>query len=109
MLLDGIKCIITIPEDKRRRAQNMIDLLLSKRKANVKELEKLAGFLNFLNKAIVPGRAFTRRMYAKFTTVKGRLKAHHHIMLDKEFKEDCKVWKTFFRRRNGKFHLMPIH
>ena len=95
MLLDGIKCIITIPEDKRRRAQNMIDLLLSKRKATVKELEKLAGFLNFLNKAIVTGRAFTRCMYTKFITVKGRLKAHHHIMLDKEFKEDCKVWKTF--------------
>ena len=95
MLLDGIKCIITIPEDKRLRAQNMLELILSKRKATVKELEKLAGFLNFLNKAIVLGRAFTRCMYAKFMTVKGRLKAHHHVTLDREFKEDCKVWKTF--------------
>ena len=95
MLLDGIKCIITIPQEKRRRAQNMLDLILSKRKATVKDLEKLAGFLNFLNKAIMPGRAFTRRMYAKFTSTKEKLKSHHHITLDKEFKADCKVWTSF--------------
>ena len=52
------------------------------------------GILNFLNKAIVPGRAFTRMMYKKLTVTNAageKLKQHHHVTIDK----DCKVWKGF--------------
>ena len=63
----------------------------NKKKSTLKDLEKLAGFLNFLSRAIVPGQTFTRRMYTKFTGL-DKLKPHHHIKLDKEFKEDCKIW-----------------
>ena len=91
ILLDGNRLILTVPEEKRCRATNMINQILSKRKVTVKDIEKLAGFLNFLNKAIVPGHAFMRCMYAKFAIQKIRLKPHHHITLDSEFKEDCRV------------------
>ena len=88
---------MTVPEDKRTKAINMLNLMLSKKKVTVKDMEKLVGFLNFLNKAVVPGRAFTRRMYAKFTSQKFKLglRGHHHVKLDKEFKEDCRVWVEF--------------
>ena len=43
----------------------------------------------------MPGRAFTRRMYAKFKVVKDKLKPHHHITLDREFEEDCRMWLEF--------------
>ena len=95
ILLDGNKFLLTIPEDKRLKALNMLDLMITKRKAKVKEMEQLTGYLNFLNKAIVPGRAFTRRMYAKFSATKQVLRAYHHVTLDREFKEDCRIWKTF--------------
>ena len=54
------------------------------------------------NRAIVPGRSFTRRMYAKFlgsNLIKGEkmLKAHHHVKLDREFKLDCQMWKFFLQ------------
>ena len=55
----------------------------------------MTGFLNFLNRAIVPGRAFMRRMYAKFTGLDKKLKPHHHIKVDTEFKSDCKMWLQF--------------
>ena len=89
----------------------MLDYLLGKRKATVGELERLAGFLNFLNKAVVLGRTFTRRMYAKFLNVINvgtkidpptvryataqKLRSYHHVHLDREFKSDCEMWKVF--------------
>ena len=68
----------------------------------MKDLQSLAGLLNFLNKAIYPGRAFTRCMYSKFAPLVSndcrgvtKLLPHHHISLDKEFQEDCKMWLSF--------------
>ena len=52
-----------------------------------------------LNRVIVPGRAFMRRMYAKLKChTKGKqLKQHHHVWLDAEFIQDCKVWQWFLQ------------
>ena len=58
-LLDGNKCIITIPEEKRMKATKMLELMVTRKKSTVKDLEALTGYLNFLNRAIVPRRAFT--------------------------------------------------
>ena len=66
ILLDGESHILSIPEEKRIRAVNLLKLFIDKREATVKELQKLSGYLNFLTRVIVPGRTFTRRMYVKF-------------------------------------------
>ena len=90
----------------------MIEKLLVKGKATVKELQQLCGYLNFLTQAIFPGRMFTCRMYSKYSNIaklpglkchrhvipiqsKPRLRQHHHICLDKEFRLDCEVWQHF--------------
>ena len=108
---------MAIPEEKRNRAVATLNGFIDHKKATVKELQQLCGYLNFLNRAVVPGRAFTRRMYAKFsqsidfsdsglrhprsTDKLGdqhetwKLKDHHHVRLDAEFKLDCKVWLEF--------------
>ena len=104
ILLDGRNFVLSIPLEKRKKAETVLQLMLSRSKAMVKELQALCGFLNFLGRAIFPGRVFTRRMYAKFgniVTNKGKLmtqyklKPHHHVRLDAEFKRDCKVWLDF--------------
>ena len=59
ILLDGEHHILIIPEEKRIRAINELQSVLGKKKATIKELQQLTGLLNFLNKAIVLGRAFT--------------------------------------------------
>ena len=53
--------------------------------------------LNFLGKAIVPGRAFTRRFYSYGNP---EMKAHHHIAVDRDLKNDLKVWKSFLTHPN---------
>ena len=116
MLLDGETHAIAVPEDKRIKALNMVTRFAEKRKAMVHELQQLAGTLNFLNRAIVPGRPFMRRMYSKYVHIEGlqtngsatmgtlkktvKLKQHHHVRVDAEFRNDCKVWKTFLEHQS---------
>ena len=100
-----------VPEEKCLKVTNMLKTLRDRKKATVRELQELCGYLNFLNKTVVPGRTFTRRMYAKFGSfiemetfgsrkhfckmAKSKLKQHHHVKLDLEFKMDCSVWIQF--------------
>ena len=113
VLLNGSTFKLSIPEEKQIKAINALQRILSKQKVTVQELQQLTGLLNFLNRAIFTGRAFTRRMYAKFSgIIKIRksgtgcaeweprvLKLHHHVKLDAEFKADCRVWLEFLDSR----------
>ena len=93
--INGTNKTLTVPDSKKIEATNKLRHVVGRRTATVKELESLAGSLNFISRVIIPGRAFTRRMYAKFSKVKEILKKHHHVTLDQEFKSDCKMWLTF--------------
>ena len=67
ILLNGRYHFLAVPESKKMKALNSLKLLSQKKKGVVRDLQSLAGLLNFLNRVIVPGRAFTRRMYVKFS------------------------------------------
>ena len=72
--------------------------MIQKRKATIKDIQCLTGLLNLISRAIIPGRAFTRLMYnkLKLTDKNNRLlKQHHHVSLDKSFRQDCEVWVNF--------------
>ena len=107
ILLNGETMTLGIPVEKRDKAKVMIAHFIDKSKATVRELQVLCGYLNFLSKAIYPGRAFTRRMYSKYSFATwqrqgntGVLKQYHHVRLDAEFKFDCKVWGQFLNMSN---------
>ena len=91
---------MAIPKEKRQRAIDLLNIFIGKKKSTVKELQRLARYLNFLNRAIFPGRSFTQRMYTKFKSGQfKKLKNHHHVRLDSEFKEDCKTWLEFLTKK----------
>ena len=103
MLLDGEQKNLAVPLDKRDKAVKMLQMFTERRKATVKEVQRLAGYLNFLTKAIVPGRGFLRRMYSKYAGIiqpklsGGCLKHYHHVNVNLEFRSDCKVWLLFLQ------------
>ena len=65
--------------------------------------KKLCGLLNFMGRGIVPGRAFTRRLYAITNDRRNKagqlikLKQHHHVRLSHENIMDMKVWIKFLQ------------
>ena len=79
--------------DKLAKANNWVEYFLNKRnrKVTVLDYQKLCGILNFLCRAIVPGRAFLRRLYLTNTN----LKPHHHVKITNENRMDLLVWKEF--------------
>ena len=95
VLLDSSTHTLAIPEEKRVRALNELGLMVTSKKSTVKAIQSLAGLLNFFHRVIVPGRAFTRHMYSKFSGMLSKLKPYHHIRLDGEFKQDCRMWQAF--------------
>ena len=106
LLLGDLK-LLCIPIEKKNKAINMLNAMLDRKKATVKQIEKLTGVLNFLTRAVFLGRAFTRRLYAKISMRENKgykLKGYHHVYLDREFKKDCQVWKDFLTIKN----LTPV-
>ena len=95
ILLDGQHHMLVVPIDKSKKVLQLLEYFSQQKKATVKQIQQLAGLLNFLTHAIYPGRVFTRRMYAKTGEKAKGLKVHHHVSIDKEFKADCKVWQGF--------------
>ena len=94
LLIDTVLQIICVPIEKITKALDLIDQILNNKskKVTLKKLQQLTGFLNFLGKSIVPGRAFTRRLYAHGA---GVLKPHHHIKVNQEMRLDLEMWREF--------------
>ena len=99
VVLNGEKLCLAIPQDKLVQALNMVSKMRDSKKTTVKAIQRLAGTLNFLNKVIVPGRPFMRRMYMKYADIANkdvcRLKPYHHVAVDTEFRSDCNTWRLF--------------
>ena len=100
VLLNGCSLTIAVPEEKVNKALQQLRRVTQHKKVTIKALQQLAGTLNFINRGIVPGRTFTRRIYAKFaqksvTSGGVQLKPHHHVRTDEELRNNCTVWETF--------------
>ena len=97
LLIDTINQCVCIPIDKVQKATDLIETVLSKRskKITLNQLQKICGFLNFLGRCVIPGRAFTRRLYTY--TANDQLKPHHHIRINAEMRDDLNMWLTFLQ------------
>ena len=74
----------------------------------MKQLQVLTGYLNFLSRAIFPGRTFTRCIYTKYTGRNRKLKQHHDIKIDNEFRFDCEMWRFFLENYKSKSVCRPM-
>ena len=95
-LIDTVSQCVSLPVDKIEKGRNLIKSILEKKaggKVTIKQLQKICGFLNFIGRYIVPGRAFTRCLYAYTKTDK--LKPHHHVKIMSEMRGDLLMWEKF--------------
>ena len=111
ILLDGSTHRLAIPQEKIAKARKFLDWVAQRDKVTIKFIQRLTGTLNFLNKVVVPGRTFTRRLYSKLKTTDRfgkELKPYHHVKLSKEFKVDCEMWRFFLNNAGVKELCRPF-
>lgn len=90
---------LTTVDEKLRKCHTLLTSFYSRRKVTLKELQSLIGLLNFTCSVILPGRTFLRRL---IDLTIGVQRPHHRIRLNKEAKDDIKVWMRFLAGFNGR-------
>ena len=96
-LIDSALQMVFLPAEKVQKAQDVIRSLLGRRsrKMTIKEVQQICGLLNFFCRCVIPGRAFTRRLYA--CTAGTKLMPHHHIRINGEMRMDLELWLEFLQ------------
>lgn len=97
-LIDTVNAEIRLPRDKLQKCKDLISGMLNRQRCKVKQIQSLAGLLQFTCAVVVPGRAFLVRLYALTC---GRSNPHFSVYLSKEVKKDLQLWLTFLKHYNG--------
>ena len=95
--IDTIGMVITVPEDKKTDIIACLQSALHAKKLRAKQLQSLAGKLNFITKAVPPGRTFSARIYWAFKNVQ----PNWHISVTKEMRKDLQMWIVFLQEFGG--------
>ncbi|XP_070608807.1 uncharacterized protein [Erythrolamprus reginae] len=96
--LDSEEQSSRLPLEKLVKIKRKLDEVLGCRKVTLRQLQELAGILNFACRVVVPGRAFSRRLY---DAMKGLRLPHHRTRLCAGVRADLGVWRDFLERFNG--------
>ncbi|XP_062585901.1 uncharacterized protein LOC134247580 [Saccostrea cucullata] len=104
--IDTDKMVIRIPEEKIINLEKSVLDMLPK-KVTLRELQSLAGSLNFCAKAIPSARAFNRRFCDAMCGINY---PSHFIRVTKEMKSDLLVWlDSIHCRFNGSLNFMTVN
>ena len=95
LLIDTARQVVLIPKDKIDKTLDLLQFVLNKRRIKLRCLQSLCGSLNFLCKCVVPGRAFTRRLYAADAHLTCQ---DHHLPVTEEMRLDLHVWHCFLKQ-----------
>ena len=80
------------------KCNRFIDRLLLRRKVIVRDIQFVCGLLQWACKAVVPSRAFLRRLYDAL----GIASPYNWQRVTVEMLEDLIVWNTFLAYYNGR-------
>ncbi len=95
---------IIVPHDKVSNLLTLIENFEQKKKAKLKEIQSLIGALNFVCRAVAPGRAFLRRL---IDATCGITNPYHYVRISKGMKADLSIWKRFLLEFNGDVFWLP--
>lgn len=104
--INVIEQSVKLPKDKLDKCLGAVGRLLQQSKAKVQQVQSVCGLLQWACKAIVPGRAFLRRLY---DALKHRKNKRHRMRVTAEMKDDLRVWDCFLRSFNGRSLMLPQH
>ncbi|XP_068721411.1 uncharacterized protein [Montipora capricornis] len=104
--LDSVLLEARLPSDKLDKCRSLISEFLQRKKVTLKEVQSLTGLLNFACSVVRPGRAFLRRLIDRTVGIRS---PEHRIRLNKEVKQDLKLWLSFLSNFNGRSFFLEEH
>ena len=98
LIINTILQEVRVPQDKLIEVKDKILDFISRSKVTLRELQSLIGSLNFLCRAVAPGRPFVRRL--AFLT-RNVIEPHFKVRLPAWAKADLQLWLHFLKAYNG--------
>lgn len=95
---DTLKMELRLPSDKLNELKQTLEFFIQTEKVTLRQLQSLIGMLNFACQAVVPGRAFCRRLIDATCNIQ---KPHYRIRVTNAMREDLQVWVVFLSQYNG--------
>ena len=101
--IDSMAMCLRLPEDKLVQVREELARFQGRKRASKKQLQSLAGKLNFCASVVYGGRVFSRRIIDTINMLKA---AHHKIRLSGNIKADISWWQSFMATFNGRSMLL---
>ena len=99
IILDSIAMQAFVPEDKISALEDQLTFLISHRKASKRDLQRVAGLMNFLAKVVKGGRTFLRRVLDFIIRLK---RPFYKARITSDPRKDFCWWLNCCRVFNGK-------
>ena len=96
--LDTQQCKMALPQTKLDELRGIVSCFLSRLRANKKQLQQLAGKLNWACRVVYGGRTFLRRILDTMNSLQSPTAKKR---LDPEFYADIQWWHSFLQVFNG--------
>ena len=104
--LDTIDMSASLPPDKISKFSQAIESMIQAKSVRLKDIQSLAGMLNFCCGVITPARAFSRRLYNLSI---GLSRPYHHKKVTNQVRADLEVWKSFLQTFNRKTFFLDFN
>ena len=101
IVIDTSTCTLHLEDRKVEKLRDKLLHFKYKKRANKRQLQSLAGSLNWACQAVVGGRFFLRRILDVMNSLKH---SSHKCKLTVAFKMDLNWWLTFLGRFNGRIY-----
>jgi len=104
---DSIKMQVTLPPNKKQRAVDVVELLLSASSVSISALESTLGFLSHCCQVVTLGRPFWRQLFSLLSRFsEGR--RFRKIRIPRAIKEDLRRWQRFLESWSAVSMIQPF-
>ena len=109
VVIDSLSFTLELPSHKLTEFQVLLQQFASRKRASLKQLQQLAGRLNWACQVVRGGRCYLRRILDLMRPLKH---AHHKVQLSRAFFADIHWWIQFMSIFNGRCLALrnaPMH
>ena len=102
IVMNTVDMTLGLPKEKIKEIQSVLCTFLNRKRASCKQIQSLAGKLNWAAQVIRCGRSYLRHI---LDTLKHMRMPYHKVLIDEKFVSDVKWWILALENCPGKYFL----